>query len=139
MERRLRRVPLRALAATLALAGAIILVPGCAGDEGPTDPLPAAGTYRVEVVSPAGQEGGAVLFLPAAGVTEVSELEGQLHTRETDDGIGVVLLRAEPGPLAFRLELDGEAPLPEVELLQVAGPDNTLPDLDGYAVETTRE
>lgn len=133
MERLIRSI------SVLALAGAVTLVPGCSGEEGPTDPPAVTGIYRVEVTSPNGPEGGALLALPASGVAATERLDGQLHARESGDRIRVLLLRSEPGDLAFLLELDGEGPVPEVELLQVASPDNALRDLAGYGVETTRE
>lgn len=135
-----RRLPAavhRLLAATLACA--VMAIPGCSSDGGPTDPPPSSGTYRVEVASPNGSEGGAVFSMPALGVAATTALEGGLYSRETGDRIRIVLLRSDPGPLAFRLELDGEGPVPEIELLQVASPDNALRDLAGYSVETTRE
>lgn len=127
--------------AALVLSGAVLLLPACTGDDEPTDPPPAAGAWRVELISPNGDEGAVLLALPSGEVGSIEPVLGELHTREVADETRILLLRRDPGLLSFLLEREGssEDPADVIRLLQVASPDNRLRDLAGYGVETIRE
>lgn len=128
-------------ASLLVLTGTIVVLPACSGDDGPTDPPPASGAWRVELVSPNGDEGAALLALPSEDVGTIEPVLGELHTREVGDETRVLLLRRDPGKVSFLLEREGSDadPADVIELLQVASADNRLRDLAGYSVETIRE
>lgn len=134
--------PLRRYARSLSaltLLVAFALVPGCSGDDGPTEPSPSEGAYRIDVVSPNGPEGAALLEVAGDLVAGVEGLGSQAYVRPVEGGARVLVLVSTPGELVFRLELEDAAARPDVELLQVVSPENRPRDLSGYSVEVTRE
>lgn len=97
-----------------------------------------AGTFTATLMSPHGSEGAAVVELEGAGITAVRALDGLTWASLGDGGGRVVVVRESPGIVRFELELRGAPSLPEVRVVEVAGPDAALRPLDGYRVEVRR-
>ena len=121
----MRRVSIPALLLLCLAAG------GC--DDAPT---PGPGTLTVSLASPNQAEGAARLVLVGQGMGAASALDGEVHVRVRGDTMGVLLLRQDPGPLRFLLQVQDTTRKPRGSVVQVAGPDNELrPALLGYRVE----
>ena len=118
----------------LAVGIVLAVAAACGGDattSGPSTPL------VVRLRSPNTVEGAAVFRVRGAGVPEPQAEAGTLFTRPLADGWSVVVLLDTAGVPRFRVPTDAEAV--QVELVQVAAPDNTLrTDLSGYTVEVAR-
>lgn len=124
----------RALSAAFLAALSVLVVVAC-GDDGTSGPEP--GWLTVHIESPTGVEGAALLFVDQEIVrTSVGPLT--IFTEPDGAGVRIAVLRATPGGLDFRIEVDDVNDPPAVELLQVAGPDDQLRDLDAYSVELRR-
>ena len=68
-----------------------------------------------------------------------SGLDGEIHTRARGDTLSVLILRPDPGPLRFLLEVADTTRKPRGAVVQVAGPDNRVRSaLLGYRVEVSR-
>lgn len=120
------RTPLAAVLALFCIATA-----GC--DDAP---VPGPGTLTVSLASPNGVEGAARLVLIGPGMGTVSSLDGEVHVRVRGDTMGVILMRQDPGPLRFLLQVEDTTRKPRGSVVQVAGPDNEIrPALMGYRVE----
>lgn len=127
-----RRVP------TLLLACTAYLLTGCSGEEPVTPTRPDAhDTYLVELVSPTGADGAALFKVPTEAVQTLEGVDGQLYSLPVGDRLNVLLLRAAPGALSFRIRLRAAGPEPDVELVQVAGPGNHLGDVSTYHLTIT--
>ena len=122
---------MRSLLRRVAPALLLALVAGCDGG-----PPSGAGTVTVELTSPEGGEGAALVRLVGPGLRTVTSLEGEAHAAARGDTLDVFVLRADAGPLRFGLQLQDTTARPRGEVIQVAGPDNRLrPSLAGYGVE----
>jgi hypothetical protein len=125
---------------TLLLACIVSFLTACSGEDQGTPIQPEThDTYLVELGSPHGADGAALFTLPAAGLQALEGVEGQLYSLPLGDQLHVLLLRAAPGALSFRIRLSAEGGEPHVELLQVADPVNHLADLSAYHVTITGE
>jgi len=104
-----------------------------------TGPQSAPGVLTVQVVSPIGGEGSALVSLFGDGIREVTPLEGQVYSERTADTVRVVVVADEPGVLRFRLAVADTTALFQGEVLQVAdGDDRLRSSLTGYALEFFR-
>jgi hypothetical protein len=119
---------------TLAFLTACLLVTGCdRADPG----LP--GELVLAVASPNGHEGAAVLRLTGGDVETVDAANGRAFVDRAGHEIVVVVVLTAPGEIAVRLLLGSVGDLPDVEIVEVAAPDNTLrTDLSGYEVTFRR-
>jgi hypothetical protein len=101
-------------------------------------PGPEPGWMTVTIDSPHGAEGAAMLFVDQP-IGQVSQGPLRVFRREVDGGVRLAVMRAIPGGLNFRMQVEDVHQPPTVTLLQVGGPDNELRgDLDGYLVELAR-
>lgn len=126
----MHRTPRRAAAALLLAAAA-----ACGPDASAPRNVDVVATLR----SPNGAEGAAVVELSGAEVLDASTDGGRLFLAGAGGVTRVVIVRDEPGAIAFRLTVDREAPTPAAVVVEVAGPDDALrPSVDGYAVEFAR-
>lgn len=123
---------LRTPAACLVLALSL----STCGDDGTSGPEP--GWLTVELQSPFGAEGAALFFVDQP-VLDVSQAPLTIFTEEVQGGVRIAVLRATPGGLDFRIEVEDIDDPPTVELLEVAGPDDELrANIDTYRVELRR-
>lgn len=129
------RAPRRA--ATLAVLAFTL---SCAGDDsGPTAPPPVVpGTVTLELVSPNGAEGAAVIDLLAAPVAAVTSGDAVVHAHKNGDRITVVLLRARPGAISAALSVRDTAAALDARIVQVADSANALRALTGYSLRRVR-
>jgi hypothetical protein len=114
---------------------ALLLASGCSDAPSTPPVLP----YRTAVLqSPSGAEGAAVLEVDGAPFLEVTADGSELHVGTDGAVTRIVVLRADPGEIRFRVRMDPAAPDPAVRVVQVAAPDDALrPDLAGYQVRFT--
>lgn len=126
-EPRLRAARPRARRAVLfaALAAALI---GC------DDPAGSQGPVLATLVSPNGSEGAALFELPVDGVLEAKALDGQSIEVIRGGRRQIAVFRKDPGVIALRLVVSDQTRLPEVLVVQVAGPDDRPRALTGYRV-----
>lgn len=117
-----RRLARRARPALLGLGMAALAGCDLLGPSGPEGP----GHFRVEVASPFGPESAAVLEVRGGDLGEVLVEGGAVWSRQTGDGLRVVVVLNEPGPIRLRVSTPNVARLPKVTVLEVAGPDNAL-------------
>ncbi len=106
------------------------------GDQGP---VILSDTLTVLVVSPNGSEGSAIVSLVGAGLGQVTATDGLLFEERTGDGVRVMLINDEPGPLQFRVEVaDTTLPL-RGTVEEIAGPDDRVRTANvGYSVSFLR-
>ena len=120
----------------LASIAALLFAPlACTGDDGsgaPRDPLVRLAT----VESPNGAEGAAVVELAGDVAADVSADDGSEAFAESALGVTrVVVVRAAPGALRFRLRLPAGATPPTARVIEVADGDNRLrASVAGYSV-----
>jgi hypothetical protein len=93
---------------------------------------------QATVVSPHGSEGAAVIEVEGLRVVGVTTDDGQVFVSRSGDILRAVIVRDEPGPLQFTVQvLDPRFPV-ATRILQVADGDNRVrPTVDGYQVELT--
>jgi hypothetical protein len=115
-----------------AAAVAVLLATGCSD----APPAPPVSSYRAAVLqSPSGAEGAAVLEVDGAPFQEIRADGSEVHYGTDGAVTRIVVLRADPGEIRFRVRMDPASPDPQVRVLQVAAPDDALrPDLAGYHV-----
>ncbi len=99
----------------------------------PEDPL----AWSVALL-PADDEGAALVELVGAPVTAVSAPEGQVFFHSRGDTTRVVVVRTEPGPLAFDFRVADPSASPVASVLQVADGENRLRDSASYRLELGR-
>jgi len=132
--RRTRRLPrsgrpVRAGAgARLALALAVV-VAGC--DSEPEDSL----ARHISLVPAAQDDGAAIVELVGADITAVTSDHGDVFFLTRGDTTRVVVVRTEPGPLAFDLRVADPMDTPVGTVLQVAGGDNALRNAASYRLD----
>lgn len=118
------------------LLSALLLVWACSDDPaGPSGPADVV----VEVVSPNGLEGAAVLEISGGGFSDLrlaAAGEGVLFAESTSAGealVGVILDRG--GDLRFVMTVEDAGDPPRIDVLSVAGADDRLrPSTAGYQV-----
>ena len=124
--RRLLAVPLLSLAALAACS------------DGGTGPL-RGGVMTATLRSPNGDEGAAVVEVTGAGIEAVAATNGTVFSETAGGVTRVVVLRATPGVLSFRVTMAEGASAPEAKVVEVAdGASVPRPSLSGYRVEFAR-
>jgi hypothetical protein len=125
----------RALVLLLAIAAGAVR---CTGD-GPAEP-PAAvpGTRMLQVDSPNGAEGAALIELDATNVHAVGGDSAMVLVERDGAKLRVAIVRATPGLLRLRVDIADTAAAVTATLLEVAGPQNALRPLTGYSVSVAR-
>lgn len=96
------------------------------------------GALTVRLVSPDGAEGGFLVALPSAEVTDVEEGDGIRRVIARDhEGTTYVAVTHRFGAegLSFELYVTDTSAPPEPTLMQVVGPDDARRVLDGYTLE----
>jgi hypothetical protein len=118
-------------------AAALLALAAC--DGGTEPPPPAGGDYDAVLQSPNGAESAAQLELTGAGIEDVQADSAYLASSPVSGGRRVVIVRAQPGTLRFRVRMaQGQAP-PSVQVVDVAAPDDQVrASLAGYRVTFTR-
>ncbi len=109
-----------------------------------TDPAQPAGEevrgarLQAFVISPNGAEGAAVIEVEGPRVLGVTATDAQVFVSRSGDVLRAVIVRDEPGPIEFAVQvLDPRFPV-ATRILQVADGDNRVrPTVDGYQVELT--
>lgn len=131
---------LASIGRTLVLTCAVSFLAACgAKDNGTPTEVEVHRTYLLTLTSSGNGDGAALLKMSTAGVQTLEAIEGQVYFRRVGDNIRIMLLRAYPGALSFRIRLTAAGPTPEVQLLQVADTDNRLRDISSYHVVITGE
>lgn len=122
----------------LALLAAAVFALGACSDE-PTGGAPRPGEMRATLVSPNGPEGSAVLELTGGTIQDVAAAEAFVRVYwVSGTPARFVVLRLEPGEIAFRLLTADVNDPPELRVVEVGGPDDALrSDLSGYSVAVT--
>lgn len=94
------------------------------------------GELTASLVSPNGDEGSALLEVASGTVLDVTAVEPYVHVfRVGSNPARIVVLRMEPGEIAFRLTTDDVNQPPELRVVDVGGPDDQLrSSLAGYSV-----
>jgi len=122
------------LAAVLASV-ALLLLLACGEDA--TQPAPVPGDLAVNVVSPNGLEGAAVLQTIQEGIVDITSEVGQAHHWRAGGVSRIVVLLDEPGDVRFTLSVADLNRPPQLRVVEVADPDNRLRSLViGYVVES---
>ena len=114
------------------VAAAAVFLAACGTDS--NEPQQAL-TFAVELDSPNGDEGAALLELEG-DVAVVRAPAGTRIMMHRDGGATrVVVVRDEPGSIAFEVDLAEPGPAPEARVIEVSGPDDALRAVSsGYAV-----
>ena len=105
------------------------------GDEGPAS---GPGTLTVQVVSPNGAEGAALVRLIGPGLGQVAPDAGRVFSDIHGDTLNVVVVNEAGGDLRFGLAVADTTRPPQGVLVDVSGPDDAVRPLAGYAVEVRR-
>lgn len=112
--------PLHSVLAVVALA----LLAGC-GSDGGGEPRQSIG-WSAQLVSPNGAEGAAVLELDGV-VAATRAPAGTRVMHHVSGGVTrVVVVREEPGQIAFELDLAERGAAPAASVIEVSGPDDAL-------------
>lgn len=115
---------------------AVVALARCTNGTEPPIGTPGTVTYRL--VSPNGAEGALLVRAPAAAITGVPAADGPtevLSTTVGDERYVAVVHRFGAEGLTFELDVADVADPPELTIVQVAGPDDRLRDITGYALE----
>jgi hypothetical protein len=116
-----------------------VFVTACGGEKGPINPPGGPGTMTATLVSPTGPEGGVLVHLIGNGATSITAPVGDLFTSVSGDTVKVLLLREDPGELAFGFSLPDTTRQPTVRIQQVTGGDNQLRSgLSSYTLRIAR-
>jgi hypothetical protein len=117
--------------------GLIFALTGTACNDGPAEPE--SGFVSVTLQSPNGPEGGVVFLVKGDAPSRIVSPGGPLFTRQVADGTSVAVIRDPAGVLGFRMEIPDLGNPPDVEVVEVSGPDDVLrANLDLYSVEISR-
>jgi len=97
------------------------------------------GEMTATLISPNGAEGSALLEVSSGTVLGVAPVESYVHVyRVAANPVRIVVLRLQPGDIAFRLTTGDVNRPPELRIVDVGGPDDQLrPSLSGYSVQVT--
>lgn len=99
------------------------------------------GFLDIELLSPHGPEGAALLEL--AGVEGLSGITSQgawVFYHDQGESLRVVVILNDPGTIRFRVGTASVKKVPEVTILQVSGADDSLrPSLSGHRVTVSAE
>jgi hypothetical protein len=117
---------------------AVLALAAC--DKGGTDPAPPpGGDYDAVLQGPTNAESAALLELTGTGIESVSSLTASLFSTPVAGGHRVVLLRAAPGTLSFRVRVAPGNEPPTARIVELAGADDQLrTQLNGYQFTFTR-
>ncbi|MBW3535156.1 MAG: hypothetical protein KY453_08070 [Gemmatimonadetes bacterium] len=121
--------------------GLALLLTGLSGClDTPTDGGRRSGEMRASLVSPHGAEGSAVLEVVSGEILDVASPGPFVRVYWGISNVRrVVVIRRDPGEIAFRLLARDVNDPPELRVLEVGGPDDVLrPSLSGYSVTVTR-
>ena len=121
-----------ASALTVCVASACLA--GC-GDRGPES---GPGVLTATVESPNRAEGAAVLQLVGDRILKISPIEGRVFSEHHGDTVLVVVVNDAGGRLRFGVEVTDTTRRPVGTLLEVAGPDDVIRGLGGYALDIRR-
>jgi hypothetical protein len=99
----------------------------------PEDPL-----ARSVALIPPVDDGAALVELVGAAVTSVTTPEGEVFFHARGDTTRVVVVRGEPGPLAFDFRVADPSASLVATVLQVADGENRLRDPAAYGAELGR-
>lgn len=107
---------------------------GCWDQIGPRGP----GAMTATLVSPNGDEGIVLLEFRGEGIERLRAASGPFFWEPGDDGARVIVMHEFGGELWVSFDLEARDRPPEVEILQVAAPDDELRDgLGEYRVDWT--
>ena len=120
------------------LLGLLALAAHACGDDPTPPPAPTPGTLTVRLDSPAGSESAARFRLVGEGIRQIGASEGRVFSASHGDTTDVVVVLQFPGDVRFRLSVADTADLPNMSVVEVAGPDNALRGLGGYSIEAVR-
>lgn len=99
----------------------------------------APGERLLTVVSPHGPEGAAVLRLSGGDVETITAVNGRLFMDRQGNEVTAVVVLHQPGEIVLRLLVGSVRTLPDVTLLDVGAPDNSMRgDLTSYSMEFRR-
>jgi len=132
---------MNATRSAVALGTVVLLVTALAScNDNPTSgDVRQPGVMTATLVSPNGAEGSALLEVGSGTVLDVTPVESYVRAyRVAANPVRIVVLRLEPGDIAFRLTTDDVNRPPELRVVDVGGPDDQLrPSLSGYSVSLT--
>lgn len=112
------------------------LVAAACGDEGPEG---GPGTLTATLTSANAADGAALVELRGAGIQQVTAVAGRLFHRTRGDTVRVLVVRDEPGPISFALQVADTTRKPIGIVLEVADGENRLRSgTGGYSVELGR-
>lgn len=124
-------------AAGLLVAAAALAFLAC-GDDGPSEPPPGAGDLVAHLISPYGNEGAAVFETTDAGISSVACDGCDIYHNRVDGTSRIVVLMDTSGEIRFTMSVADRQSPPELQVIEVAGPDNqTRDDVSLYAVGYT--
>ena len=112
----------RSPAARILLA-AVFALAFTACDDSSEEPVLAL-SYAATLESPAGAEGAAVIELEGDIASVRAEPGSRLMSHRTGDVTRVIVLRDQPGSIAFDVDLAEEGPAPSARVIEVSGPDD---------------
>lgn len=119
------------------LAATVLAFLAC-GDEGPSEPPPGAGDLVAHLISPFGNEGAAVFETTDAGISSVACDGCDVYHNRVDGTSRIVVLMDGSGELRFTISVTDRQSPPELQVIEVAGPDNQArDDVSVYAVGYT--
>jgi hypothetical protein len=114
----------------------LVLTLVACSDEGPVS---GPGTLTATLASPNGAEGAAYIVLLGEGIGDLTGLGStELFSESTSGAVQLVLINQAGGELAFELAVADTTQPPQVVLHEVAGPDDQLRTLAGYALDFAR-
>jgi hypothetical protein len=121
----------RAARALLA-AASLLAAAACGSDSGePRQSL----SYSVELESPNGAEGAAVLEIDGDVAAVRGPAGARILTHDANGATRVIVVLDQPGTIAFELDLAERGPSPEASVVEVSGPDDALrATTAGYSV-----
>ncbi|HEX2209899.1 MAG TPA: hypothetical protein VHG93_19650 [Longimicrobium sp.] len=115
----------------------LLALAACDGGTGASSS--AGGEYIGALQSPNGPEGAAMLEITGGSVQEISAASATLFRQPVSGGQKVMLIRPDAGRIEFRVVIADGGELPQVRVVQVVAPDDSVrPTTDGYAVTFTR-
>lgn len=128
----MHRSPTRRAARVLLAAAALAIASACGSDAG--EPRPSL-TYAVELDSPNGDEGAAVFELEGDVAAVRAPAGSRVMTNDVGSVTRVIVVRDEPGAIAFEIDLAERGVAPDVSVVEVSGPDDALrPSTGSYSV-----
>jgi hypothetical protein len=125
--------------ATWLVIALLVATAGC--DDGEvTTPVPVPGDLAISLVSPNGAEGAAVFETSDPGIVGIAAAGSvdAFHLEGAGGKSRIVVLLDQPGTIAFTLSVEDLNDPPQMEIVEVADPDNRLRAvLTGYELRST--